>query len=340
MSITRVAKLAGVSSSTVSRVINRHPRVAPETALSVQKAMQQLGYTPSERRPGPKPAAHLRAGTATIAFFVLGTTQSRATPGFELLLRGVSLGASHHHLHLTFSHIPDPDQWPKHMADQRFEGVLLHGAPPGPRLREQLGRFPVVWLMGNRNRPHWGDQVMPDFYSVGEMAAQYLLSRGHRRLATLNMDTDHWAHRLAAQAFSLTAQDGGAEVVTVEHSGRPSKEYWRDFRREEIDSVVGTFEALSPRPTGVFVAEDKQVAILQPALQQRGIELGAGKVQIISCNNEEPYLLGLEPRPASIDIRVESIGRRGVEHLLWRLEHQGALDRLILSIEPQLVKLP
>ena len=53
MSITRVAKLAGVSSSTVSRVINRHPRVAPETALSVQKAMQQLGYTPSARRPGP-----------------------------------------------------------------------------------------------------------------------------------------------------------------------------------------------------------------------------------------------------------------------------------------------
>src|SRR5205823_13632548 len=54
MSIFDVADLARVSSSTVSRVINNHPRVAPETAQSVRKAMKTLGYTPSERRPGPK----------------------------------------------------------------------------------------------------------------------------------------------------------------------------------------------------------------------------------------------------------------------------------------------
>ena len=46
MSINKVAKLAGVSSSTVSRVINNHPRVAPETAQNVRKAMQELNYTP------------------------------------------------------------------------------------------------------------------------------------------------------------------------------------------------------------------------------------------------------------------------------------------------------
>ena len=56
MSISKVAKLAGVSSSTVSRVINNHPRVAPETAENVRKAMRALSYTPSDRRPGPKPA--------------------------------------------------------------------------------------------------------------------------------------------------------------------------------------------------------------------------------------------------------------------------------------------
>ena len=117
MSISRVAKLAGVSSATVSRVINRHPRVAPETALSVQKAMQELGYTPSERRPGPKPLGRASTETQTIAFLVLGTTRSRATPGFEMLLRGVSLATSQHHLNLLFSHIPDPDQWPKNLAE-------------------------------------------------------------------------------------------------------------------------------------------------------------------------------------------------------------------------------
>src|SRR3954447_16933208 len=93
MSISKVAKLAGVSSSTVSRVINNHPRVAPETAQAVRKAMQALSYTPSERRPGPKPSYRSRNGVANIAFLVLGTSRSRATPAFEDLLRGVSMGA-------------------------------------------------------------------------------------------------------------------------------------------------------------------------------------------------------------------------------------------------------
>ena len=49
----------------------------------------------------------------------------------------------------------------------------------------------------------------------------------------------------------------------------------------------------SPRPTGIFVADDMQVAVIQPALQARGIELGAGHTQIISCNNESPFRVGL-----------------------------------------------
>ena len=51
-----VAREADVSYQTVSRVINNHPRVAPKTAQSVRAAMQNLGYTPSDRRPGPKPS--------------------------------------------------------------------------------------------------------------------------------------------------------------------------------------------------------------------------------------------------------------------------------------------
>src|SRR5690349_8888661 len=107
MSIFDVAKLAGVSSSTVSRVINNHPRVAPETAQNVRKAMKQLGYTPSERRPGPKPSFRSRSGVANIAFLVLGAARNRATPAFEDLLRGVSTGATSNDLNLIFNHVTE-----------------------------------------------------------------------------------------------------------------------------------------------------------------------------------------------------------------------------------------
>ena len=339
MSITRVAKLAGVSSSTVSRVINNHPRVAPDTAESVRKAMQKLGYTPSDRRPGPKPSLRSRTGATTIAFVVLGTTRNRSTPAFEGLVAGVSQAARQHNFNLVFSHIPDPEELPSRILSDRLDGVLLHGALPGKELLERLRKVPAVWLMGNRRRPEWGDQVMPDGYEVGELAAKHLLSRGHRRLAFFNLDTKHWALRLYGHAFAATATDAGAVCEMVERE-KPlsSSGYWQEYSMELVEDAVRQYLALSPRPSGIFVADDMQVAMFQPALQRQGVVIGTGKVEIVSCNNETPYLIGLHPTPTEIDIRAESIGRRAVEQLIWRLEHPQIAERIVTTIEPFIIK--
>jgi len=336
MSISKVAKLAGVSSSTVSRVINNHPRVAPETAQSVRDAMQTLGYTPSDTRPGPKPQSRSRRTSQEIAFFVLGTSRSRATPAFQDLLRGVSMAATSHDLNLIFHHVADPTRLAPRTLEQ-LDGILLHGATPQGEVRERLRRLPTVWLMGNVRRPDWGDQVLPDGYQVGELAAKYLLDRGHQRLAFLNLDGGHRSLRLYGHAFGAASQDAGAHVDRLEQPSEVSGEYWHDHSIEAVDRLVQRYLALSPRPTGIFVADDMQVATLQPALQKQDVEIGPGKVEIISCNNEQPYLVGLSPRPAVIDIRVESIGRRGVEQLLWRLEHTDVPERIITAIEPAVV---
>jgi LacI family transcriptional regulator len=336
MSISKVAKLAGVSSSTVSRVINNHPRVAPETAQSVRRAMQTLNYTPSDRRPGPKPASRSRT-TADIAFLVLGTSRQRATPAFQDLLRGVSMGASRHGLNLIFLHVSDPNRMPPRVFEQRLDEILLHGATPSEEVRERLRRTPTVWLMGNVRRPHWGDQVLPDGYEIGELAAKYLTDRGHRNLVFLNLDAGHWALRMYGHAFASTAKDMGAGVERLEQASDQSAGYWHDYSGDAVDALVQRYLALDPRPTGIFVADDMQVAMLQPALQKHGVKLGPGEVEIISCNNEQPYLVGLQPRPAVIDIRVESIGRRGVEQLLWRMEHPDVPERIITAIEPQVI---
>jgi DNA-binding LacI/PurR family transcriptional regulator len=338
MSITRVAKLAGVSTSTVSRVINNHPRVAPETAKSVRKAMEQLKYTPSDRRPGPKPSLRTRTGASSIAFFVLGTSGGRSTPAFEGLLHGVSQAANSHGLNLVFTHVPDAEHLSSSVVSSRVDGALLHGALPGKELRQRLRDVPTVWLMGNRRRPEWGDQVMPDGYEVGELAAKYLLSHGHRHLAFLNLDGTHWALRLYGHAFSATAADAGVSCESVEQPREAAASYWQEHSFEAVERLVQRYLELSPRPTGIFVADDMQVALIQPAIQRHGVEIGPGKVQIVSCNNEKPYLLGLNPKPAEIDIRASSVGLRGVEQLIWRLEHPDVEERIVTTIEPDLVR--
>jgi LacI family transcriptional regulator len=339
MSIHKVAKTAGVSASTVSRVINNHPRVAPETAEAVRKAMEQLGYAPSDRRPGPKPASR-RAGTATIAFLVLGTTADRATPAFQELLFGVSTGASNADADLIFSHVPDVEHLPARILDRKVDGILLHGALPGGILRERLQSLPTVWLMGNRRRPEWGDQVMPDAFAVGELAAKYLVGQGHQRLAFLNLDAVHWPFRLGGHGFQSTASDLGASAEVVQYSPGEVAGYWKKHTAQAVNELVSAFLKLTPRPTGIFVADDMQVAMLQPALQAAGVDVAPGRCDVISCNNERPYLVGLHPVPAEIDLRAAAIGRRGVEQLMWRLAHPDVQERIVSTIEPMLVPAP
>jgi DNA-binding LacI/PurR family transcriptional regulator len=192
--------------------------------------------------------------------------------------------------------------------------------------------------MGNRRRPEWGDQVMPDAYAVGELAAKHLVGLSHKNLAFLNLDAVHWPFRLGGHGFQSTAEDLGAKVQLVQYSSKEhASGYWQKHSTQAVAELVSRYLQLSPRPTGIFVADDMQVAMLQPALQAAGVEIGPGKCSIISCNNERPYLVGLNPAPAEIDLRAAAVGRRGVEQLIWRLAHRDVHERIVSTIEPALV---
>lgn len=338
MSITKVAKIAGVSSSTVSRVINDHPRVAPATVDAVRRAMEKLSYVPSDRRPGPKPFRRAATKRANIRFLALGSVRGTATPGFSELLSGISHAAAHHGLRLTFSHVPEPGDLTRQLRQDEADGLLLHGQLPTAAIRSQLSRFPTVWLMGNRTRPNWGDQVMPDAYAIGELAAGHLVEAGHRHLAFLNLEACFWPYRVREHAFVATARSLGATVTALSYERPAVSSYWEPHGPEAVEQLVDQLLEIDPRPTGLFVADDMQISQIQPALQRRGVEVGPGKTALIGCNNELPYLAGLFPRPASIDIRLSAIGRHAVNQLLWRLEHREVADRISISIAPRIAE--
>jgi LacI family transcriptional regulator len=335
MSITIVAQRAGVSSSTVSRVINNHPRVSPETIRVVRRVMAEMGYVPSDRRPGPKPHNRNQAAARNVAFLKF-SARTHASPGSELLLRGISDSCRRQGLNLNVHELPIADEFPKKVFDTPMMGVLLHGAIPTPELRKALNSLPTVWLMGNSVRPDWGDQVMPDGMHIGRLAALYLANRGHRHIAFFNLDSGHWPFRVVWQSFAATAEELGVDVSRIYSPTRIEHRVGSTYDRAALDSLVEAFLQLNPRPTGIYVADDFQTAMVQPALIEHGIKVGPGGVEILSCNNEDAYLMGLSPRPVSIDIRVESVGRRAVDQLMWRAEYPSFEDRVISLIEPRI----
>jgi DNA-binding LacI/PurR family transcriptional regulator len=127
------------------------------------------------------------------------------------------------------------------------------------------------------------------------------------------------------------------------HEDRRGHDLWHGVgllitARALIDKLIAT----DPMPTGLFVAEDRLLPAIDAALSERGLKAGPGEqLELISCNNERPHLTGLHCQPATIDIRTQSIGRRGVEQLVWRLRHADgatAAERIRSMVEPLLIE--
>ena len=174
--------------------------------------------------------------------------------------------------------------------------------------------------MGNRRRPEWGDQVMPDGYEVGELAARHLLGPRPQASGVPQPRRRALGPAPLRPRVPVHRRRRGGRVRLPRAAARGSSGYWQEHSFEAVDRLVRRYLAASPRPTGLFVADDMQVALIQPALQRPGVEIGAGKVEVVSCNNEKPYLVGLNPKPTEIDIRAtlrRPAGRRTARSGGW-----------------------
>lgn len=333
MSMRKVAELAGVSVATVSRVVNSHPSITPATAKAVRAAMEKLDFRPSLGRSQSKASS-----TTTVGILMFGEGQQTA-PAYNQLLQGISEAADSARLNLLFGFAANVTQLPQWVLREDVDGLLVGGVRPDAEMQSRLEGIPTVWLMGNRERPQWGDHVMPDNTAIGQIAASYLKERGHQHVMCMAIENSGWSIGVRTLAFIESAREREMSATLV-HAAEEQHDGWST---EVLDECAGVFaEALvkaKPRPTGIFVCEDRLLASIDRALTARGIDTRpGGDVDVISCNNEREFWAGLRVRPASIDINPNSIGRRAVELLLTRIRTPQTTDgRIRLMIAPTLV---
>ncbi len=349
MSLNRVAEMAGVSASTVSRVVNDQQGVAPQTAEAVREAMRKISFSPPARRRARKSTNGHGEQAKTVAFLIFGTSGEQTAPAFTSLLRGVSIAARENNFDLFVSFVSNPDELPRRISEQRVGGLLLHGEQPSESVQSQLRGLPTVWLMANRFPPRWGDQVMPDNSSIGRLAAEYLHAHGCKSAAYLSAAPRSWGLQVRELAFCQYMADIGGHVHVLRAAVESPPDFWQ-FDGSAARALTEQFIRLDPRPQGLFLAEDRYAPTVYTTLAASGIALnnnggspnnsssGENAVRVISCNNEMPYLDRLHPTPATLDIRAESIGRRGVEQLICALEHLTTVERIRKMVEPILVE--
>lgn len=340
MSIIEVAKIAGVSKSTVSRVINDSGQVTPEVVAAVRKAMKQLGYEPPVRRRGPKPASRRGIRTGNIALLVMGlaATDLYRMPVFPSLLFGVERGLAEQGLNLILANLNEGQGQPSVLAGNQADGLLLFGkwdGMPEP-MRAKLGERPAVWVMREHSdEESLFDHVFYDNAAVGRLAARHLVRRGHKRLAYVNaLHPDHTAFAQRQKDFAAAAKELGA---SAESFARPSREASAAPELAVAQAVVDQMLASQPRPTAMFVPTDAHLPAIYHALQARRVR-PMTDIEIISCDNEQQFLNKLSPVPPTIDLNLELVGRRAVQQLLWRMRNPDERSRLTILVEPILLE--
>jgi DNA-binding LacI/PurR family transcriptional regulator len=240
------------------------------------------------------------------------------------LVHGAEAVAREQGLNFHLTRFTDDGGLPPCLDPVQVDGLIIRNTRAD--CDTPLPKIPTVWVFKLGYAPTAGDLVQPDNEMIGQMAANYLLERGHRSLAALTARTDHLEAQVRADRFVRFCRASGATAISLEGGST----------EELVDQLLSQ----SPRVTGLFMPlGDNLLEYLYRALQKRNVRCGGrgADIDLISCNNDTTYVRLLDPTLPNIDIRADEIGRAAAQTLLWRIQNPHEHRRCLL-IEPLLVE--
>lgn len=308
VTIKDVAKRAGVSPSTVSRVITDHPRISPDTKEKVRAVMAELGYYPNAI------ARSLVNQTSNSIGLIRSrlTEQNFANPFFPAVIQGISSVAHQHRLNLVLSTSKTFEQEDEEclnlLRQRRVDGVILLASHRDDQLIPRLARdqFPFV-LIGRYEGADNIRWVNNDNIEDAKKAVRYLINQGHRRIACLDGDPRYVvsADRLVGYEAALREHNLESPPELVEHSAFSVEggyqAVYRIFQRDQ------TFSAL-------FAVDDLIAIGAMQALQERGLQVGRD-VAVVGFNDT---ILGrcVHPALTSVAVPIYELGQIAVQMLI------------------------
>lgn len=334
-SLSEIAQAANVSTATVSRALRGLQGVSAAKRKEIGEIVARLGKPMRKRgrKAGPSSRGPDVGGRGIICILQTVDAYLFATDLFARQLKGVVRSGRFHGFDVVLGFGNTLDLVPPCVRERRVVGVLVYGNELSEEVARHLEGIPWVWAASHAKLP--AGHVMQGNDESGQFAAQYLMDRGHRTLACL-YPFRHQVMESRLYAFELKAKQQGCQVVRIgdgEHSmPEPTADAPLRFT-ELLEPLVEELLAQSALPGGLFIPDDSITAHVYPLLKRRDVQIGKD-LDIISFGNEQSWLAGLDPRPASIDIAPEAFGEQMVEALVWHIRHPGERRRVRVHIEP------
>lgn len=317
ITVTDIARRAGVSQPTVSLVLSNNPkaRVAKSTRARVLQVAKELGYRPNLLALGLVHQRSFALGIIVPGFanpvyanIVSGAERVAAEMGYAVLLCEAEQVNAAHHLEA--------------LIDRQVDGVIIAGVAATTLPQENLRRLNVVLI----NQPSdTYSSVAGDSLAAGRIAAEHLIDLGHEQIAFIGPSTSLSAFRLRERGFAQALQAAG--IAT------PS-DYWQraDASVEGGRGAMRALLALGTPPTAVFCATDIIALGAHKAASKASLKLGT-ELSLLGCDDIEMNTL-VSPELTSISVPQRELGALAVRQLIQQLDRNTAEQNVSTHILP------
>lgn len=307
--LEEVARLAGVSRSTVSRVINNHPNVRPEVRKRVWEVIQQVGYQPHAA------ARSLVTNRTQMLGLVIprGLVTLFSDPFFPILIRGVADVCTARRYYLMLSFFSDPHQqeelYRRALRSRLLDGVILSGAPLDDPLVPWLLQDNTPFVVAGRYPDERVTYVDVDNVGGARMAVEHLLRLGHRRIATITGPLTMMAGQDRLEGYRQALLSRGIPV----HDALIAE---GDFTEE--GARVAMQRLLPQRPTAVFAASDTMAVGAMKAIREAGLRI-PDDIAIVGFD-DLPIASAVDPPLTTVRQPIERMGAMAAEMLIGLVE--------------------
>lgn len=311
--INDVAKMAGVSIKTVSRVVNREPNVRQKTRDLVLKAIQQLNYKPSL-------AARGLAGGRS---FLIGMMYDNASDSFLVdLQRGILRACRERHYGLALCPASRADdrtadlmEW---VTSTQPDGLIL--TPPlsdDQGLVDRLVEANVTFISVSSTGTGLGPSVLIDEQDAARAMAQHLIDAGYMDIGFIKGPPDHTCSDLRYRGFEEAMNSAGLTV----------KRKWVTVGEFDFESGVKAAEQMlsgPDRPMAVFASNDDMAAGVINVAYRMG--LNVPKDLAVAGFDDTPLAHHFWPGLSTVKQPIIQIGQQATEYLMGLFESQSASE--------------